>query len=175
MKLIRCHTHDRPRRGAAAVELAILAPVLFGLVLGVWELGRLLHIQQIVSNAAREGGRQASTGKYTKDEVEQAVLDYLVKAGLPVNYDVNGVPDVDVNVENKTSGGEVKSVTYVAGGAEQMDELLVEVSYPYANIRWLATNFFLPADARINEGATWRTMTDIPVTISTTIPSQPLQ
>ena len=46
------------RPAVAAVELAfVLLFFLVPLVIGVWEVGRLIHVQQIVSNSAREGAR----------------------------------------------------------------------------------------------------------------------
>jgi Flp pilus assembly protein TadG len=49
----------RPRwdRGAAAVEFALVVPVLLLLVLGIAEFGRAYNIQTTVSGAAREGVR----------------------------------------------------------------------------------------------------------------------
>ena len=48
------------RRGIAAVELAFLMPLLLGLIVGVWEIGRLVQLQQIMNQAARDGARIAS-------------------------------------------------------------------------------------------------------------------
>jgi Flp pilus assembly protein TadG len=44
-------------RGAAAVEFAILAPVLVMLLLGIMEFGRAYNAQASLSAAAREGVR----------------------------------------------------------------------------------------------------------------------
>ena len=46
-----------PERGAAAVEFALLAPVLFMLLLGIMEFGRAYNVQVTLTNAAREGVR----------------------------------------------------------------------------------------------------------------------
>src|SRR5437016_2897541 len=50
------------RSAAAAVELAFMMPFLLILLLGVWEVGRLIEVQQILNDAAREGARLASLG-----------------------------------------------------------------------------------------------------------------
>lgn len=51
----------RPRRnrerGAAAVEFAIVVPLLLALVLGIVEFSRIYNVQIVVTNAAREGAR----------------------------------------------------------------------------------------------------------------------
>ncbi len=44
-------------RGSAAVEFAIVVPVLLLLVLGTVELGRLFYFQNTITNAARVGAR----------------------------------------------------------------------------------------------------------------------
>ncbi len=47
----------RSERGAAAVEFALILPVLILLVLGLMEYGRVYNVQVSLSNAAREGAR----------------------------------------------------------------------------------------------------------------------
>ena len=44
-------------RGAAAVEFALVMPVLLVLILGIAEFGRAYNIQTTISGAAREGAR----------------------------------------------------------------------------------------------------------------------
>jgi Flp pilus assembly protein TadG len=45
-------------RGAAAVEFAILFPVLVMMLFGIIDFGRLLYAQVTLTQAAREGARQ---------------------------------------------------------------------------------------------------------------------
>jgi Flp pilus assembly protein TadG len=49
----------RKERGAAAVELAIVLPVLFLIIAGIIDFGRFFFTQIQVTNAAREGARMA--------------------------------------------------------------------------------------------------------------------
>lgn len=49
--------HLRDDRGAAAVEFALVLPVLLLLVFGLMEFSRLYNVQISLSNAAREGAR----------------------------------------------------------------------------------------------------------------------
>ncbi|GAA4426042.1 hypothetical protein GCM10023169_24450 [Georgenia halophila] len=44
-------------RGSAAVEFALVVPLLILLVLGIAELGRAYHLQTMISGAARDGVR----------------------------------------------------------------------------------------------------------------------
>jgi Flp pilus assembly protein TadG len=79
---------ENGRRGVVAVEAAVALPLLLILMLGIWEVGRIIHVHQILVNGAREGARLAAGGyvdgtPVTKPLVENAVRDYLQAAGLP--------------------------------------------------------------------------------------------
>ncbi len=57
------------QRGAAALEFAIVLPVLVLLLLGIVDFGVVMGAQTQISNAAREGARAgALTGVYTQAE-----------------------------------------------------------------------------------------------------------
>ena len=45
------------------------------LMLGTWEVGRMVEVSQILNNAVREGGRSASTGQYTNSQVQTNRLE----------------------------------------------------------------------------------------------------
>lgn len=57
----------RRERGAAAVEMAIILPVLIMLLGGIVEFGRALYIQNMATNAAREGARMRALGYSTAE------------------------------------------------------------------------------------------------------------
>src|SRR3954452_6429882 len=95
----RYRSRDERRLGTATVEFAFLAPLLLVVVLGIWELGRMVEVQQIISNAAREGGRQASTSNLTNDQVKTVVRNYMTQAGLSSAAATNAT----VNVTNLTN------------------------------------------------------------------------
>jgi Flp pilus assembly protein TadG len=73
----------RRRPGVSAVEFAFVAPVLFLLLLGIFEYARLLFTWQMLHNAAREGARYAvvSVEKATTAEVQTYVNNYLAGQG----------------------------------------------------------------------------------------------
>ncbi len=72
-------------RGAAVVEMAIVAPVLLTLVFGIIEFGWVFMAYQTITNAAREGARTAVLQGSLADgsDVEARVHDYVSPAGLP--------------------------------------------------------------------------------------------
>jgi Flp pilus assembly protein TadG len=45
----------RDQNGGAAVEFAIILPLLIALLFGIVEFGLLLYNKQIITNASREG------------------------------------------------------------------------------------------------------------------------
>jgi Flp pilus assembly protein TadG len=159
-----------PRRsGVAAVEFAFVLPIiLVPVIFGIWEVGRLLQIQQVVSNSVREGARAASTGQYTNAQVSQVVLNYLTNAGI-------STANVTPTVTNVTRGGDVSSPTLNEGGTvQQLDSLQVSVSVPFSNVYWIALNYFVPSGTTLNATANTVSMVNVPLVIPQTIPGQPL-
>jgi Flp pilus assembly protein TadG len=55
-------TRRRTQRGSAAVEFALIAPLLIILALGVIDFGLYINEAAVVGNAAREGARAGSLG-----------------------------------------------------------------------------------------------------------------
>jgi hypothetical protein len=55
-------------RGAAAVEFALVVPVLLIVVFGIIDFGRMLNAQLQVSEASREGARAASVVTATAEQ-----------------------------------------------------------------------------------------------------------
>lgn len=56
-------------RGAAAVEMAIVLPLLVLLLGGIVDFGRAFYTKNILTNAAREGARAASFASITSAEI----------------------------------------------------------------------------------------------------------
>lgn len=50
-------------RGAAAVEFAIISTILFLLIFGIFEFGRVYSRYQVLQGAAREGARHAAVAQ----------------------------------------------------------------------------------------------------------------
>ncbi|MDB5100059.1 MAG: TadE family protein [Cyanobacteria bacterium RYN_339] len=78
------------RKGTALVEMALVTPILIGLLTGVTDLGYLYNHRLVLTNAAREGARVGALGR-TDTQVRAAVLTYLQDSGytpLPPGSDV---------------------------------------------------------------------------------------
>lgn len=51
---------QRTQRGAAALEFALIVPILISLVFGIADFGWAINRDTLVNNAAREGAREGS-------------------------------------------------------------------------------------------------------------------
>lgn len=111
------------RSGAAVVEFAVVAPVLFLFVFGMIEFGRMVMVQQIMTNAAREGARVAILPNATTAQVTTAVTNYLT-AGAISGATATVSPDPP------------SSATYGAA-------VTVMVSVPFKSVSWTPSPFFL--------------------------------
>jgi Flp pilus assembly protein TadG len=60
MSTLRSHLEDET--GAQLVEFALIATILFTLVFGIVEFGRVFNAYIVITNAAREGARVAAIG-----------------------------------------------------------------------------------------------------------------
>ena len=65
------------RRGAALVEFAFVVPILFLLVFGLIEFSRMAMVYHVITNAAREGCRQAVLPGATASNVTTVVNSAL--------------------------------------------------------------------------------------------------
>lgn len=81
-------------RGAVAVEMAILLPLLLLILVGIIEYGRVLNVQISLTHAAREGARHAAIhfndADFDDADVEDAALAAAPSlADLAVGVDHN--------------------------------------------------------------------------------------
>jgi hypothetical protein len=123
-----CRLFRRNRRAAAAVEFALVAPVFFLLVFGMIEYGRMLMVQQVLTNASREGARAAVLDGATEAQVQATVTTYL------------------------TNGSISGALTTVAGpggislsNTEFGDPVTVTISIPFSQVSWLPSPMYLGA------------------------------
>ncbi len=64
---------DRPNRGQALVEFALVIPVFLVILMGVADLGRAVFAYNSITNAAREGARLAIVNQDVTSIKERAV------------------------------------------------------------------------------------------------------
>lgn len=69
----RRRSSDRAERGAAAVEFALIMPILLLLVFGIISYGYMLSFRQAISQAAAEGARAAAVAQVAADREGNAI------------------------------------------------------------------------------------------------------
>lgn len=97
-------------RGAAAVEFALVLPLLLLILLGIFEFGRLFNIQLILSNSAREAARVMAI----EDDVATAQLAGVAGAAGALNPDLS-TDDIDIDpgsCEDNPGTAVTATVTY---------------------------------------------------------------
>jgi len=105
-------------RGAAAVEFALLLPLLMLILFGVVEFGMIMYSREVITNASREGARTGIvqvTPKPTAGQIRAVVTNYLTGTGInPATV----------------------AIAVAGAGLTAPNTLTVTVTYPY--------NFFAP-------------------------------
>lgn len=96
-----------PRRGVAAVELALLLPLLLFLLVVACDYGRIFYYSQILVNCARSGALYAS------DPYSPAAARYssVTEAALAEATDLSPQPTVSWRYEAGPNGRTYVSVT----------------------------------------------------------------
>lgn len=112
-------------RGIAAVEFAIVAPLFLILMLGVIEYGRMLVVQQVVTEAAREGVRAAVCSGARTSDATTAAFDRLAASSI--------------------TGATVTVNPSPPGGAANGQPVSVTVEVPFAAVSWLHSSAALDA------------------------------
>jgi Flp pilus assembly protein TadG len=117
----------RVRRGAATVEFAVVAPLLFVLIMGMIEFGSIMMAGQLVTNAARSACRQGTLPGATTATVTTAVTNALSAGG----------------VKSPTVTVKVNDVVADASTAKTGDKITVTVQVPLVENDWLPTPLFI--------------------------------
>jgi Flp pilus assembly protein TadG len=167
----------RKRPGVAAVEFAVvLTFILFPTMIGVWEVGRLIQVQQIVANSAREGARLAAqavtiSGDGVRTEIQTStgtpnirriVYQYLYLNGL---YQL---AESDITTTFKFLTGTLAgSTTADPYQGSKGDRFEVTVSIPFSKVRYV--NLGLVNPSTVTFTVIWTMLVDEPFTIDPTL------
>ena len=128
----------RRERGAAAVEMAIVLPLLLLLIGGIIDFGRLMFAEVMVVNAAREGAR-------------------MVAMGLPRAASARADAALTPQFEDVVNGGDAATITMNTTCTTGVVDASVTVSA--GSFDWLLLDAFAPITSppRVNRShAMWR-------------------
>jgi Flp pilus assembly protein TadG len=167
------------RRGVAAVEFAVILPFLLLLLVGIWELGRIIDVQITLNNAARDGARLAaqssivnSNGTMTQihynsgtPNIVGAIQAHLMAAGI------SDLTNLDIQLEfvqSVTGGAPTGSTTTDPYLGAKDQRFRIRVTIPYANVRWTTMSLVNPTN--LTAEVYWECLVDDPFTVNTTLP-----
>ena len=108
----------RARRGATAVEFALIAPAFLGVLIGIFQMTLYLFAQQILQNAAVEAGRLIMTGQVQAATMTQSnfqkndVCPLLLSAMFTC---ANVYVNIDTYVDFEAANTGVPTLTYSNG------------------------------------------------------------
>lgn len=120
-----CRLFRRNRQGASAVEFAVVAPLFFLLVMGMIEYGRMVMVQQVITNASREGARRAVLDGATAAEVTTTVTNYMTSSRI--------------------TGATITVTPNPPSSAAAGSPVTVAVSIPFSQVSWLPSPMYLGA------------------------------
>ena len=134
----------RKQRGAAAVEFAVVAPVFVLLIFGMIEYGRMVMVQQMLTNASREGARRAVLEGATESDVRTVVTNYLDPANISVS-----TSDITIQIGDPPASAALSN-------AEFGDPIHVTVGVNFGDVSWLPSPMYLRSGTRMTATSVMR-------------------
>jgi Flp pilus assembly protein TadG len=111
------------RRGAALIEFAFVAPIFFVMVLGIFEFGRAMMVQTLLTSASQQGARAGALNGAQLADVTSTVNTYLTGGGV--------------------NGASTTCSPSPPSDAAPGTDITVTVSIPYANVSWIPVPKYL--------------------------------
>ena len=139
-RLVRRRSDIRPasnRRGAIAVEAALLMPFLAAMLLGITEIGQVQRAQSYVSEAAYAGCTTGSLPGGSNAGVISDVQNILTACKMTATSAVITITVNDLPADVST--------------AKRNDKIKVTVSVPISAISWTGTHCFVPSNSSVTK------------------------
>lgn len=182
---------SRARVGAAAVEFAVCLPILCLILTGLWEVGRVTEVSQVMWNSAREAARDASIGDDNLQTVATNLLTYLQNAeptAFGAGHTTSLIPPIITLPANSTGytcwdttmDRELFTMSFIdttqpsvtdPTNMSQLDVYEVGVSVPYNSIR-ISPLAQITSLNRLSVSVVWASMVDTPFEITPVLPAQ---
>jgi len=128
------HARTDRRRGTALVEMALVLPIFFTVVLGIVEFGRAMMVGQMITNAAREGTRMGILDGETNTTVTTWIESFL-KDSINVS-----AADVTVTITVDPATGNPDPVDQI-GNALSKDLVTIKVSVPFDKVSYIPGDY----------------------------------
>jgi hypothetical protein len=106
--------HLTPRRGAssgmAAVEFALVLPLLLLLVVCLVDIARAIQANMILLSLSREGANLAARGALPLKDGSQAIIGALASTAPPLDMNARGMIYITKIMGNKDKSGAIRNV-----------------------------------------------------------------
>ena len=185
---MRRHAAAKDRRhGVASVEFAVCLPLMCLVLTGLWEVGRITQVSEVMWNSARD----ASLGQDNLQTVTTNLLAYLQGAD-PTAFGQGQTTSLKAPVISmpanttgytcwdSTANRELFTMTFTdltqpsvtdPTGMSQLDVYQIGVQVPYSSIR-LSPVAQVTNMSRLSVTVTWASMVDSPFQITPYLPAQ---
>jgi TadE-like protein len=171
--------------------MALSLPIVLTIMAGLWEVGRITEVQQIIWNGTREAARDASLGEDSLQTIGSSLLTYLQNAerttfgqGHSTSM-ISPVVTLPANTTgytcwDNTANQELFTVSFVdltntsvtdPTGMSQLDRYEIMVQVPYASIGWVPLAQ-ITGVTRLYVTVDWASMVDSPFQIAPSLPAQ---
>lgn len=186
-----CRREKFRRQGVAAVEFALCMPVILVIMLGIWEVGRITQVSNVLWDGAREAARDASVGQDNLQTVATNELTFLQNA-LPSAFNPSHsttlmapVVTLPANTTgytcwDNTANQEMFTITFSditqptvtdPTKMSKLDHYQIGLQVPYASIGWSSLSQITSVN-RIYITVDWACMQDAPFQVSPILPAQ---
>ena len=131
------------RNGVAAVEAALMLPLLVIVTFGAIDVAQYINLGQVVCNASREGARVASQSHIVSvSEVEAAIVDYLASSNPHLSdSELNSAIDVKIRKQSASLSDVATFESAIDNGnlaaIDSGDPISIQVDFDFSTIRWL--------------------------------------
>jgi Flp pilus assembly protein TadG len=127
----------RRRWGIAAVEMAIIMPVLGFMMLGMFEVSRAVMVKQMLTGAARKGCRTGILSPYGNNDIINDVTNVMRDNGLNSTlFNPPSVGSVNITVTDP-SGNTLPDALDAPTGSV----VSVQVVVPISSVKWVSSYF----------------------------------
>lgn len=123
---------SRLRKGSTAVEMALVAPVFFLLLMGMTEIALMLTAQQLLENATFNTSRLAKTGFSTTGQTQAQTVGQILNNELQSFGTLIDVSKVTMTSTSYTSFSNIGTAGQGTSGMGTAQQVVVyTVSYPW--------------------------------------------
>jgi Flp pilus assembly protein TadG len=134
IQFIRKPSQNKKRSGAAMVEMALVLPIFFMVVLGIIEFGRGMMVANLVTNAAREGARLGVLDGTSNADVRTAIQNFLTAAATVSSGDIDIQITITPAPGNTNPGNECLN-------AQSRDLVNIRVAIPFDKVSMIPGSY----------------------------------